>query len=351
MYTPRLEELESRDLLNSSNFSSHLFPVMRDAAAPVTISSYSPMPAPAGSFFAVAGRPESVSAFGGHGLPAGFDMPPPGGALMGFVKGAGPVEHFGGSFDMTITQGIVELRFRAPGPGAGVVYFVQEEAATATESVDPALLQAVARGSSPSLSAQQQSPDINHASTLASADPASASIAQRLTNPPTPRLDTLLGVSAFRVDAQATGASRNGILASRDPEGSLPVPDATVPAAPPATGLSYILPRAGAAESATADASPSLPLPQGLGALSVLPTVDVAALEQGMRHFLRQLQGVGEELTSRHDKPGMGVWLVAGTAAAAACEIARRQLRMSRRKLALEVNWIAGPPPDHPLEA
>ena len=83
------------------------------------------------------------------------------------------------------------------------------------------------------------------------------------------------------------------------------------------------------------------------GVLSVLPTLDVTALEQGMRHFLRQLQGVSEDLTGKRDKPGMGVWLVAGTAAAAACEIARRQMAASRRRLAVEMNWIAGAPPDH----
>ena len=74
-------------------------------------------------------------------------------------------------------------------------------------------------------------------------------------------------------------------------------------------------------------------------------------LSRRFRHFLRQLQGVGDELTGKHDKPGLGVWLVAGTAAVAACEMARRQMQglrkgqLSFQSLAQEMNWIAGVPP------
>jgi len=93
----------------------------------------------------------------------------------------------------------------------------------------------------------------------------------------------------------------------------------------------------------TASVSPLLHVS---GMLNVLPTLDVAALEQGMKHFLGQLQRMGEDLTAKHGGTGLGIWIVAGTAAAAACELARRQLRRSTTGLALDVPWSAGSPPE-----
>jgi len=60
--------------------------------------------------------------------------------------------------------------------------------------------------------------------------------------------------------------------------------------------------------------------------LAALPSVELAALETGLRQFLAQLEAAGRDLTG-DDGDGLGPWLVAAGAAAAACEIARRQLR------------------------
>jgi hypothetical protein len=69
------------------------------------------------------------------------------------------------------------------------------------------------------------------------------------------------------------------------------------------------------------------PTNQGFDLLTVLPMVDLSALELGMRRFLEHLERKGQPLAWPPDGTGQWPWVVAGAAAAAACEIARRQLR------------------------
>jgi hypothetical protein len=77
---------------------------------------------------------------------------------------------------------------------------------------------------------------------------------------------------------------------------------------------------------------------------SVLPPADVAVLAQGMSRFLEQVRHLGQIPAATRQGAGLGVWIVAGTAAAVACEIARRHLRTNQRPL--QLNWLAGGPPD-----
>lgn len=75
---------------------------------------------------------------------------------------------------------------------------------------------------------------------------------------------------------------------------------------------------------------PSLPpLLRGSEVLAVLPPFDVSALERGMQQFLEGLERLGPRLTVDGDGSRLWPWIVAVTAAATACEIARRQLRRS----------------------
>jgi hypothetical protein len=53
----------------------------------------------------------------------------------------------------------------------------------------------------------------------------------------------------------------------------------------------------------------------------------MAALGRGLRQFLGEIERVGHELVRDEDGSGLRPWLVAGAASAAACEIARRQLK------------------------
>ncbi|MBI3410652.1 MAG: hypothetical protein HY040_20135 [Planctomycetes bacterium] len=65
---------------------------------------------------------------------------------------------------------------------------------------------------------------------------------------------------------------------------------------------------------------------QMAGMLSALSAGGLRALELAMRDFLHQVERVGQPLDDR-DGTDLYPWIVAGAAAAAACEIARRQLR------------------------
>lgn len=65
------------------------------------------------------------------------------------------------------------------------------------------------------------------------------------------------------------------------------------------------------------------------GVLAALPTIDMAALGHGLQQFLTRIERAGEELVG--DVDGLRPWIVAGAAAATACEIARRQMAKSQR--------------------
>jgi len=78
------------------------------------------------------------------------------------------------------------------------------------------------------------------------------------------------------------------------------------------------------AEGGTQQA-PDMPLLADM--LSSLPYGNLGILHAGIRDFLDRLPGVGNQLLAQTDECRLTVWLIAGAAAAAACEMARRQLR------------------------
>jgi len=196
----------------------------------------------------------------------------------------------------------------------------------------------------------------NSTGTLASLDPAdisrrvgggpaeafSGTLAAQLNASSSPRLDTLVGAVGFRFDGQGVAAARSGVWTVREGEGFFAVPDSPSSVSQQPTAPSVEQPSVAAPEGEKAEYLLPQPLPQVSGVLSVLP-----ALERGMKHFLEQLQGVGDNLAGTRDATGLGIWVVAGTAAAAACEIARRQLRRPTGGLALDLIWMTGSPPDH----
>lgn len=354
MYKPHVEELEARDLLNSS-LSPHLLPLFRvdmpsapaggQVGTPMLVSGYLTAPAepplPASGYSTAPAEPPLPKEPGDHSWSAGVvvfaseDLPP--GPGKGFIV----TDHSGETFEFMVPQGMPEFRVRALqlGYGASATVVV----GTASEGSDLTFDPAAIRVNAPTAPAVQSLADINRTINVAGVDPSSANITQRLTTPPTPRLDTLAGLAAIRLDPQTNAALRNAaVAAARDAE----IADTPIPASAAAL---LTIPRAQASDSAADDTQPPLPVSQQGSAVSVLPALDVAAVERAMQQFLRQLQSTRDELAGKHDKAGLGVWLVAGTAAVAACEIARRQMRASRAKLAVEWNWIAGVPPDLPF--
>ena len=63
------------------------------------------------------------------------------------------------------------------------------------------------------------------------------------------------------------------------------------------------------------------------GVLSLLPPLDLAGLERGLRQFVAQLEFTGQSLLKPVQRGEFWPWIVAAAAALAACEIARREFR------------------------
>jgi hypothetical protein len=69
-------------------------------------------------------------------------------------------------------------------------------------------------------------------------------------------------------------------------------------------------------------------LPPALSSvLSILPPMDLADLERGLRRFVGQLETAGQSLLRPVERGEFWPWIVAAAAALAACEIARREFR------------------------
>jgi hypothetical protein len=128
---------------------------------------------------------------------------------------------------------------------------------------------------------------------------------------PPPLIGNLIGIPGVRLDVQALAAARSTAQTVR--EG----PQVGGAATPVTVGP----------EEEQAEDRPPLPSPRVAGALSALAPVDLSALELGMQQLLDQLGRKGSSLIGHRDGTGLWLWIVAGTAATAACEIARRQVR------------------------
>jgi hypothetical protein len=77
-----------------------------------------------------------------------------------------------------------------------------------------------------------------------------------------------------------------------------------------------------------------LPSPLISGALTALPPLDLAAVRRSMQQFLEEIDGMGRGLAVDQDGTGLLLGIIAGGAAVAACEIARRQWRRPDGRLA-----------------
>jgi hypothetical protein len=73
--------------------------------------------------------------------------------------------------------------------------------------------------------------------------------------------------------------------------------------------------------------APQPPIPQAPGLLASPRPRNLPALDAALRQFLDGLERMRQGLAGEPEGSGLWLWLVAGTAAATACEIARRQMR------------------------
>jgi hypothetical protein len=95
--------------------------------------------------------------------------------------------------------------------------------------------------------------------------------------------------------------------------------------------------------------APPLSGPQPAGVLAALPSLSLAALEQGLQRFLGLLDQIGREAVGAADGSGLWPWIVAGAGAGAAAlagEIARRQWRRSPGVALADIDRLPGSPFD-----
>jgi hypothetical protein len=112
----------------------------------------------------------------------------------------------------------------------------------------------------------------------------------------------------------------------------------------PSDGERAALPQTVNPDGERAEREAALPPPHRLAELAFLPPVPLAAVEAGMQQFLEQLERIGQCLATDQDEGRLWPWIAAGAAAAAACEIARRQLRRAEGAPGLARPRLPGPP-------
>jgi hypothetical protein len=82
--------------------------------------------------------------------------------------------------------------------------------------------------------------------------------------------------------------------------------------------------------------------PKVADVLAVLPSFGLSTLDLNLQPFLKGLESLSPQLPINGDGTRLWPWIVAVTAAATACEIARRELRRPVDVPALEGNGISG---------
>jgi hypothetical protein len=336
MWKPHVEELEPRQLLTGSGFASQLPPPQPSTAGPA--------PAP------VAGPVSPTASPSGGGATAAQSAPDRA-APCGAPTSAAPS---GSEGDRSQARGTPAAAHQGTGAAREEPVVVVGQVTTDSPSSPPA--DPTDTTTRTPASAGRPTPDPsggNHGASTGVAGVGPALRAESLFQSASLRPDNLASAAGVRPDGprhspgapagwatlahgprgdgQGLGTAR--ILAGPAPEGEAPSPPpaASAPAqlAPspsePPQGEQHDLSRVDAGEGLRAEEG-APPLPE-LGVLPILPPGPIAALEAGLKGFLEQLERAGQRLAADREEGGLWSWVVAGTAAAAACEIARRQLR------------------------
>jgi hypothetical protein len=349
----QVEELEPRQLLNGTGFSPRPPPAQ---------------PVAAGAFAGrVDERAPSVDLGGGHAGPVRHGGPGEGGAEVGAPQVIVSSYTGGRAWEATGphatayadherwsprgTSGFIDSRsestpFAGATNGAG-----REGAVTRTDTTGSGITRVgaglpsggpdAAGGAETARTTSGSTPptmpevvDSGSGADVASAEPVAGTPAGRPNLQPPPALDSLVAAVGFLVDVQGLAAARPPVGAVREGEGLSYGPDPLLRRYQPPSPGAAAAPTAGVPDGGRAEEGPVLPPPQVSGVLTALPPFNLSALELGLQRFLEQLEGMGQRLTGPGEGTGLRLWLVAGGAAAAACEIARRQLRQPDGKLA-----------------
>jgi hypothetical protein len=292
MCTLRLEELESRDLL-SSGFAAVL-----------------PFPGHSGS------ADSRVSYVSHEPLPSSIDKTHPMGGFgawtVDFNSDIGEQPGHGGSM-MELTITIIVVRFvtvvEQPTPNPGE----NDSGSDATPAVAPAAVNPKPTGNENSVSLTPADAGANRAA---------------VSTPTATRVTAATPVMIVAPPVGPTGAAEATGAVAQLPPRTFRVGDFTAGAAPawlgqtPTAAGSVVTPPE---SDEPPEAGPTALIPVEQAALASLPVIDLAALGRNLQQFVSQLEHVGEELVGPGD--GLRPWIIAGAAAATACEIARRQLK------------------------
>jgi hypothetical protein len=375
----QVEELEPRQLLNGVRSSPQPPPTQPSPAGAC------PAPAPV--------RAPTLDADSGNAAPVAPGSRCDGGPTTGPLQTTSPPAAGGGHLDAAQARA-ADTQWPAAGrseagvlaPNAPAQPASAAAADTASARSTASAVQSASSGSVDEGSARSPASAIR----LASSDTASSSRetitvsfvsvevasgpATEPANPPTsPRPENLVALPGLHGDGQALVAAaipavwtafvsapnlpgagqgllptRSGVWAVREGEAFSWVADVTLPRIPVPSEETPLPPAVARDAERTADeAGP--PAPARFGALAVLPPVPLSAVAAGLRQFLEQLEQVGECVAAECDDSRLWPWIVAGAAAATACEIARRQLRQPACVPALTRNRMPGSATDPPF--
>jgi hypothetical protein len=290
MSTLRLEELESRSLLNGTGFLPQR-------------SWFG------GTHFGPGPGSEPPSFLGGYSAPAPFDrglMGDPFADRGGLSWGGAPqwLDAGGPSlYALAPTVEVIVITIRLPDQVAApdVRPDVPPPAVTAADPkpapIDPHL--------------PPSQPDAGRGATPAS-QPRTATQTPFVLTIPTNVPAGAPAIVAAQLPAQPGGGGAAPVL------GPGPVAQPT-PAAPAGVAVPPVT-------VPTAEPAADGPAPGALpGVLAAFPAADLTALGRGLQQFLDRLESAGRDLVGDGDGAGLRPWVVAAGTAAAACEIARRQ--------------------------
>jgi hypothetical protein len=313
----QVEPLESRRLLNGNSASAQLLPPQLPPAAPPTFWITERL-----TFVDYGGRPEvSEWAWSGEG---GLPNVRLRGLFFGGFDGSGR-----GSLQVFARVNTAENVVAETFGGLGRVGPNNTAADPSVVSGrGPALLSLVTSPTAPAAPANNG----------ASAATPPTILLQRLNPPPLSFLEPPVPVRGLPSEVQGWFATQSPVQAPKVSEGVLGYAGSYGEQSRRTSGTS------------TADQGQLkavLPSPKVADLLAVLPFFDDSALDVGIHQFLEQLERLCPRLANDGESGAAWPWIVAVTAAAAAGEIARRELKRPPVASAGEYDETGWFPPDH----
>ena len=313
MYKLQVEEFESRQLLNSTSFSPQ-----RPLSQSFTAVTYALM---------VVERSPFVD-YGGHGGPFGWGWPGEGGGGIGSFRSFAHPGFDGRGPEAPGSHAADRPSARPETRAGGAIRVGGEQPGGAPAAGGPETARINTGGMPPD-------PPVP-ASNIRRANEAAAIASEQPNFQAHTPLENPVSARGLPVQMQGYFAVRPPVWVIRGEEGSSGSTGNLGEGSWKADNES------GMSTTGQAENESLLPSPRVSGVLASLPPIDLSALELGMQQFLEQLGELGPRLAKDGEGSGLWPWIVAVTAAATACEIARRELRRPVSVPAVEANGMSG---------